>query len=83
MAWNPMILMPQIFDVIANENARYKPNELEYNFDSYNEYKAIVNIPVQPNFIYCDLEHKKRIYHFLWVKCIKSDDDTLYILSLL
>ena len=26
-----MILMPQIFDVIANENARYKRNELEYD----------------------------------------------------
>ena len=26
-----MILMPQIFDVTANENARYKRNELEYN----------------------------------------------------
>ena len=25
-----MILMPQIFDVIANENARYKRNKLEY-----------------------------------------------------
>ena len=25
-----MILMPQIFDVTANENARYKRNELEY-----------------------------------------------------
>ena len=25
-----MILMPQIFDVTANENARYKHNELEY-----------------------------------------------------
>ena len=24
-----MILMPQIFNVIANENARYKRNELE------------------------------------------------------
>ena len=24
-----MILMPQVFDVIANENARYKRNELE------------------------------------------------------
>ena len=24
-----MILMPQILDVIANENARYKRNELE------------------------------------------------------
>ena len=24
-----MILMPQIFDVTANENARYKCNELE------------------------------------------------------
>ena len=29
---NAMILMPQIFDVTANENARYKRNELEYNF---------------------------------------------------
>ena len=27
-----MILMPQIFDVTANENARYKRNELEYQF---------------------------------------------------
>ena len=27
-----MILMPQIFDVIANENARYKRNELELSF---------------------------------------------------
>ena len=26
-----MILMPQIFDVTANENARYKRNELEYD----------------------------------------------------
>ena len=25
-----MILMPQIFDVTANENVRYKRNELEY-----------------------------------------------------
>ena len=27
-----MILMPQIFDVTANENARYKRNELELYF---------------------------------------------------
>ena len=27
---NAMILMPQIFDVIANENAGYKRNELEF-----------------------------------------------------
>ena len=26
---NAMILMPQIFDVTANENARHKRNELE------------------------------------------------------
>ena len=26
--------MPQIFDVTANENARYKRNELEYSFTS-------------------------------------------------
>ena len=25
-----MILMPQIFDITADENARYKPNELEF-----------------------------------------------------
>ena len=30
LSWhNTMILMPQIFDVTANENARYKRNELE------------------------------------------------------
>ena len=29
-----MILMPQIFDVTANENARYKRNELEWFFDA-------------------------------------------------
>ena len=28
-----MILMPQMFDVIANENACYKRNELELPFD--------------------------------------------------
>ena len=27
-----MILMPKIFDVTANENARYKRNELEFLF---------------------------------------------------
>ena len=27
-----MILMPQIFDVTANENARYKSNELKLSF---------------------------------------------------
>ena len=26
--------MPQIFDVIANENARYKRNELEREFEN-------------------------------------------------
>ena len=31
---NAMILMPQIFDVTANENARYKRNELESGFNS-------------------------------------------------
>ena len=30
LSWHKrMILMPQIFDVTANENARYKCNELE------------------------------------------------------
>ena len=32
-----MILMPQIFDVTANKNARYKRNELEYNISIYNK----------------------------------------------
>ena len=32
---NAMILMPQIFDVTANENARYKRNELELNVHTY------------------------------------------------
>ena len=27
-----MILKPQIFDVMANDNARYKRNELEFLF---------------------------------------------------
>ena len=31
---NAMILMPQIFEVTANENARYKRNELEYHIFS-------------------------------------------------
>ena len=30
-----MILMPQIFDVIDNENARYKRNELEFNIPDF------------------------------------------------
>ena len=32
---NTMILMPQIYDVAANENARYKYNELEYGIHKY------------------------------------------------
>ena len=31
---NAMILCRQISDVIANENARYKRNELEYSFET-------------------------------------------------
>ena len=37
-----MILMPQIFDVTANENARYKRNELEFVFVSTYPYKISV-----------------------------------------
>ena len=33
--------MPQIFDVIANENARYKRNELEYLSSVSTLWKAI------------------------------------------
>ena len=32
---NAMILLPQIFDVIANENARYKRNELEFPINKF------------------------------------------------
>ena len=35
---NAMILMPQIFDVTANENARYKRNELEFYISFYHLY---------------------------------------------
>ena len=41
-----MILMPQFFDVIANENARYKRNELEckfYYFYEHLELKMILS----------------------------------------
>ena len=34
-----MILMPQIFDVTANENARYKRNELECTFMKARDHK--------------------------------------------
>ncbi len=33
-----MILMPQIFEVTANENARYKRNELEWYIHIFNFY---------------------------------------------
>ena len=33
--------MPQIFDVTANENARYKRNELEYRLLSDKLYKLL------------------------------------------
>ena len=32
---NSMVLMPQIFDVIANENVRYKCNELEFRIFNF------------------------------------------------
>ena len=38
-----MILMPQIFDVTANENARYKSNELEFSIDL--RFDCIFKIP--------------------------------------
>ena len=40
---NAMILMPQIFDVTANENARNKPNELEYSF-MIRQWLCILNV---------------------------------------
>ena len=43
-----MILMPQIFDVTANENARYKRNELElYMYLDPEISSAVKSIPVK------------------------------------
>ena len=43
---NAMILMPQIFDVTANENARFKRNELEFHINGvlkvYQKFKNYV-----------------------------------------
>ena len=41
-----MILMSQIFDVKANENARYKRNELEFIFVSFDASAYSVKAPV-------------------------------------
>ena len=41
---NAMILMPQILDVIANENVRYILNELESIFDEVYIYSKLVLI---------------------------------------
>ena len=38
-----MILMPQIFDVTANENVRYKRNELEYMYICIQKNFGVVN----------------------------------------
>ena len=53
-----MILMPQIFDVTANENVRYKRNELEcaisdhcINFDLFD--KDLPNIDQNRTLAYC------------------------------
>ena len=47
---NAMILMPQIFDVTANENALYKRNELEYHFTVANVlFTALLNFVLKLN----------------------------------
>ena len=47
-----MNLMLQIFDVVANENAHYKRNELEFDF---NKYFVISNITKCPPFFHFGL----------------------------
>ena len=39
-----MILMPHIFDVRANENARYKRNELELLFYAISDWRKLVPV---------------------------------------
>ena len=39
---NAMILIPQIFDTIANENTQYKRNELEWKITEGHKYSAAV-----------------------------------------
>ena len=43
-----MILMPQIFDVTANENARYKRNKLEYKIAP--SMKSLMSVSMCDNF---------------------------------
>ena len=52
-----MILMPQIFDVTANENARYKRNELECTILYHNKIFTSVEY-----FLY-KLYWKRRVCH--------------------
>ena len=42
---NAMILMPQNFDVTANENTRYKHNELDFVL-------SVVLLDIDLNFLY-------------------------------
>ena len=55
-------LMPQIFDVTANENARYKRNELEYPFCAK---KALV-IAITPSF------------YIIYPRCIRAKTFRLF-----
>ena len=45
--------MPQIFDVIANENMRYKRNELEYivsHRDTIHKFKILFSVTIFDNY---------------------------------
>ena len=64
-----MIFMPQIFDVTANENARYKRNELESHFtikatadDVCSSNTNFLNFPNIHNFIIQSHFRSKLIY---------------------
>ena len=52
-----MILMPQIFDVTSNENPHYKRNELEYNFNIFDQKLS----PLQKIYSYKYTEIRKLI----------------------
>ena len=60
-----MILMLQIFDVTANENARYKHNELEYCFEC-NKKQHLDNVYFRPasDIQICLLILKKAVSNF-------------------
>ena len=55
-----MILMAQIFDVIANENARYRRNELESFFHNYPTYRFGSSLLYGKKIEVADVAHCKK-----------------------